>query len=334
MARKAKVWFRKATGWYMTTYRGEQIRLSRDKKEAERAFHTLLAQDEPVEETRGYRPSFKKLADLFLREAERTKEPMTLKVQTIYLQSFCDHVKGRKASDLKVHHATEWINAHPEWGESTQTTARSILRACLNWSVNQGYLAANPLAKLKRGDFLRRERILTAEEKKRIREWLPAGIREFVFALEQTGARPFSELARVTGDMVDFAAGSITFKKHKNAKKGKRRVVYLTDALAELLRRLAAERPTGPLFTTRLGNPWNKGNVMKWMRKVEVALSIPRLTVYAWRHTLITECLAKGMSADIVAELVGNSPSTIHRYYSHLDQKQDVLREAARRAVG
>ena len=334
MARKAKVWFREATGWYMTSYRGKQVRLSRDKKEAERAFHTLLAQDEPAEETKGYRPSFRMLADLFLREAERTKAPMTVAVQTVYLQSFCDHVRGRKAADLKVFHATEWINAHPEWGESTRTTARSILRACLNWSVNQGYLAANPLAKLKRGEFTRRERILSAEEKGRIRAWLPEGIREFIFALEQTGARPFSELARVTAEMIDFRLGAVTFKKHKNAKKGKRRVIYLSDPLAELLARLAAERPHGLLFTTKLGNPWNNGNVMKWMRKIEAALAIPRLSAYTWRHTLITECLAKGMSADIVAELVGNSPSTIHRYYSHLDQKHDVLRDAARRAVG
>lgn len=221
----------------------------------------------------------------------------------------------------------------PGWGESTRTTARSILRACLNWAVEQGYLAANPLARLKRGGYARRERILTAEERRRVREWLPEGIREFVYALEQTGARPFSELAAVTAEMVDWQAGTVTIQRHKNAKRGKRRVIYLTDGLTEVLGRLARAHPTGPLFRTRSGAAWGKGSVSKWMRKAEKALGVPRLTPYAWRHTLITESLAKGLSADIVAELVGNSPATIHKYYSHLDQKGDVLRAAARRAA-
>jgi integrase len=355
MARKPSIWFREQTGWYMTTFRGQQVRLSRDKHEAERAFHTLLARDEPAEEKGGLRPSFRRLADLFLQEAERTKEPVTVRVQHVYLQSFCDFIGRRKAADLKVHHVSEWLAAHnmpgktrgrktarkpgvepsryPAWGESTRTTARSILRACLNWAVEQGYLDLNPLAKLKRGSYARRERILTTEERKKIREWLPEGIREFVYALEQTGARPFSELARLTADMIDWGADTITLVKHKNAKRGKKRVIYLTDGLRQVLRRLAAEYPEGPLFRTRLGNPWTRGTVLKWMRKAEATLGIPRLNPYAWRHTLITDCLAKGMSADIVAELVGNSPATISRYYNHLDQKGDALRQAARLAV-
>ena len=138
----------------------------------------------------------------------------------------------------------------------------------------------------------------------------------------------------MTVEMIDFAAGTITFAKHKNAKKGKRRVIYMTDGLASVLKRLATERPEGPLFRTRTGRPWGKGTVLKWMRKVETALGIPRLNPYAWRHTFITESLIKGIGAEVVAELVGNSPATIHRYYCHVGQKTDALREAARRAVG
>lgn len=67
MARTARIWFRKATGWYMTTHRGQQIKLSKDKAEATKAFHTLMASaaDEPTEEKTGVRPAFRKIADLF-----------------------------------------------------------------------------------------------------------------------------------------------------------------------------------------------------------------------------------------------------------------------------
>lgn len=359
MARKPSIWFREQTGWYMTTFRGEQVKLSQDKKEAESAFHSLLAGAEPPkEEAGGLRPTFRKLADLFLQEAARTKEPETVKVQTVYLQSFCDFIGKRKAMDIKVHHVSEWLIEHnkpgkvrgpkkrkpkpegsPEsvryqsWGESTRTTARSILRACLNWAFNEGYIPANPLAKLKRGSYTRRERILTASERQRIREYLPEGIREFMLAIEKTGARPFSELAKLTAEMVDWKAGTITLVKHKNAKKGKKRVIYLTDELQSVLRKLAEKHPTGPLFRSRTGIEWSKGTVNKWMRKVEKVLSIPRLTPYAWRHTYITDCLAKGMTADIVAELVGNSPATISKYYNHLSQRTDTLMQAARQAA-
>jgi hypothetical protein len=42
MARKPKVWFRKQTGWYMTTIDGEQIKLSKDKKESAGANKNAL----------------------------------------------------------------------------------------------------------------------------------------------------------------------------------------------------------------------------------------------------------------------------------------------------
>lgn len=73
MARTARIWFRKATGWYMTTHRGQQIKLSKDKVEATKAFHTLMASaaDEPTEEKTGVRPAFRKIADLFLDEANK-----------------------------------------------------------------------------------------------------------------------------------------------------------------------------------------------------------------------------------------------------------------------
>ena len=34
------------------------------------------------------------------------------------------------------------------------------------------------------------------------------------------------------------------------------------------------------------------------------------------------------------AELVGNSPQSIAKFYSHLESKRDVMKEAARRAIG
>jgi site-specific recombinase XerD len=101
----------------------------------------------------------------------------------------------------------------------------------------------------------------------------------------------------------------------------------------KLLRELAEKRPEGPLFVTAEVTPWSSKAASQAMRRLEKKSGVKRLNVYAWRHTFITDCLAKGMPSDVVAELVGNSPRTIVKYYSHLEQRKDALREAARRAV-
>jgi hypothetical protein len=43
--------------------------------------------------------------------------------------------------------------------------------------------------------------------------------------------------------------------------------------------------------------------------------------------------MVKGIPVPVVAELYGTSIQTISKHYSHIDQQQDVLREAARKAV-
>jgi integrase len=179
-----------------------------------------------------------------------------------------------------------------------------------------------------------RERILSPDEKKRIREAIKdQTFRDFVLFLEQTGARPYSEASSVTAAMIDWEGGSIPLAKHKNARKGKRRVIYLTPAVTEMLRRRVKLHPEGPLFLTNRGIPFNNRNTHGRLRRLERKLGTPRFNLYAYRHTYITEALAKGLTADVVAELVGNSARTVSKYYAHLEQKKDLLRDAAARAV-
>lgn len=56
---------------------------------------------------------------------------------------------------------------------------------------------------------------------------------------------------------------------------------------------------------------------------------------YAFRHAFGTEALENGLDAVTVSVLMGHRDTTmISRVYSHLTQRQDHLREAARRARG
>lgn len=333
MARTPTVWHRKQDGFYYTTIRGKKHKLSKDRKDAQKLFHALMAKEEDDgPKGTAVAPTFRKVADLFLDESERTKKPNTYRMHKYLLQSFCDHVGKRRVRDLKVHHVTEWVGSQ-DWNESTACSGRSTLLACLNWAVAQGYIDSHPLGKLKRGAHRKRDRVLTPEERQKIREFVKPDFADFLFALEQTGARPFSEMAQVTADMVNWEEKTIAFKEHKTAGRGKTRTVYLTPSLIEVLRRLSDRYPTGHLFRNCRGNPWTSHDATRRLHYATDKLGLERASLYAYRHTFLTDALSKGMSADVLAELAGNSAITIARNYSHLAKKRSAMLEAAEKAV-
>jgi integrase len=334
MPREAKIWRRSQDRWYYCKHKGKQVKLSKNRKEALTAFHELKSKKDD-DEPRAYRPSFRKLADQYLEFTKQSKSERTYKHQLYFLQRFCDHVKAKRAADLKPGDVTTWILKEKTWGHNTQVTARGLVVACLNWAVEQGTLMYSPLARMKVGQMHGRERILSKEERQQVLAAVKHNdtFRLFLEFLEQTGARPYSEAAQITAEMIDWDEGRIPLAKHKNARKGKKRYIYLTEKAKAILKELCKKRPTGPLFRTRNDQAYNRSNILGTFRRMEKRLGIKRFNPYSYRHTYITEALERGLTADIVAELVGNSPKTIAKYYSHLESKKKTLQEAARKAV-
>lgn len=126
-------------------------------------------------------------------------------------------------------------------------------------------------------------------------------------------------------ERVDFEGGRILPEEHKNKRKGKARVAYPPPEALVVLKRLADKHPEGFLFRSVLGNPWNRGTCNDQLRKAGRRAGLPVYSSYDFRHSFATQALAKGLSADMVAELIGNTPAIVSKYYSHLDQKGDAL---------
>lgn len=331
MSRPPTVWLRSQDQFFYTTIKREKIKLSQDKKEANRLFHELLAKhEEPAGSN--ISPTFKKIADLFLDESEKNKKPTTYRMAKYFLQSLVDRIGKKRIVDLRILHVTEWINAQ-DWNDSTQCSARSTVLAALNWAVTQGYIESHPLTKLKRGSHKRRERYLTTEERKAIRGFVKPDFADFLLALELTGARPFSELATLKADMINWTTNTIPFAEHKNEGKGKTRTIYISPQLAELLKRKCEERPQGYLFINRNGGAWTSHDATRRLHYATTKLKMPRATIYAFRHAFISDALGKGLSANVIAELCGNSPVTIARNYDHLSKKRETMLNAAIVAV-
>src|SRR4051794_1994485 len=124
MSRKPTVWFRKQTGWYYTTLNGKKVRLSREKKAAEKAFHDMLAQAEPEPTPVAARISFRKLADLYLDYTRQAKADKTFAHQLHFLKSFTARIGAKAVLDLKPGDVTAWLLANKDnWKHNSQVTA-------------------------------------------------------------------------------------------------------------------------------------------------------------------------------------------------------------------
>lgn len=346
MPRKPTIWLRRQTGWYMTTVNGEQHKLSKDPKEAEKAFHELMARGTaPDPNESGPRPSLKHLVGLYLDQAQLTKAPETYEVQRRYLVGFCRFVGNKKAPDVRVTHVKDWVAADHErrsgrktvtgkWGESTRALAISTVIALFNWAVEEQRLAASPIKGIKRGRFKRRERILPPEHKARLFEAADPQLRDFLTLLSLTGARPFSEIGKLTAAGIDWENGLVLPAEHKTEKKGKSRVIVLVPEAVAILRRLAEAHPHGFLVRTRRGNPWTRQVMNLAMKRAAKRAGLPAYTSYDLRRTFITDGLAKGLSANVMAQLAGNTPATINKHYDSLHLRLDALKAAARTVAG
>jgi len=62
---------------------------------------------------------------------------------------------------------------------------------------------------------------------------------------------------------------------------------------------------------------------------------LPHAIAYGMRHSYATEALASGIPDTTVAALLGHTGTAIlHKHYSHLTSRADVLRQAAAKVRG
>jgi integrase len=340
MGRPRKPYFRESDGWWVSRFHGAYVKLAKGRAnevQADKRFHELMALEAvntPLESAEATTAS---LCEQFLAWSHRENSPTTYEFYRSFLQTFVDLYGTVRVRDLKPYHVTRWFEAHPSWNQSTRRCALTALKRPLNWAVEEGYLADSPLKKVKKPPVLRRERVVTAGEHETITATVrDDAFRTFLAAMRGTGCRP-GEVAKVTAEQFDADEGTWTFRRHKTVKKTNRpRVVYLTPALVELCRQLAARHPEGPLFRNSRGKPWSTNAIRCRFRRLRAKLKMgPGVVAYSYRHTFATEGLEAGVPIATMAELLGHVDTTmVSEHYGHLHEKADHLRDAARRAAG
>ncbi|HZY87255.1 MAG TPA: hypothetical protein VFE78_20635 [Gemmataceae bacterium] len=183
MPRPRKFWRRKGSEYLYTKIDGVQTRLEKTEAASQRKLEQLLRKSDGP--SRG--PTFASVADKFLDHSLETNEKETYEVHKLFLQSFKDRVGRRKVQKLCEDDLDGWLRSQATWNDNTKVRARAIVLAALNHSVRKLNLPNHPLRHVRPGTVERRERYLTPEERKAIREGVKGVFAEYVLALELTG---------------------------------------------------------------------------------------------------------------------------------------------------
>lgn len=355
--RAAKPWYRRQNDTWYVCLRGKQIPLAkgkRSKREADEAFHRLMvvaavdagppghaAISVGVEKGVGVSTAvgvandgrsleIAVLLDQFLDWVQQNLD--CYEWHRRFIQEFANACGGLTVEEIKPIHVTNWLAKKKSWGPTTRNRVIGVVKQVFNWGVEQGLIESNPVVLLKKPTAKQRERILTATERATIWESIPdQAFRDFVLALEETGARP-GEIRAVTAANVDVANGVWVLTKHKTAKKTRRpRVIYLTPAMRELTERLMSKHPEGPLFRSKFGQPWSNNAIrIRFRRLREQFPELKDVVAYCYRHTFATDGLVKGVPIATVAELLGHrSTAMIEEHYGHLAKERTYLHQAA-----
>ncbi len=337
-------WYRAARDAWYVEIDGKQKLLAKGKANKDKAlaaFHRLML-DRPDADRPAQDLSVPVLCDLFLGSLQARCRPETFAWYRGYLQAFVSFPRAARLPAAKVteEFVTAWVDSRPKWGRSSRRAAIGCLKQAFAWAEKTRRLAADPIRGMKKPGAVARLRVLTAAERATILAAVRDGeFRDYVVALQETGARP-SEVATVTAADVDLAQGVWTLDTHKTrTKTGKPRVIYLTPAAVELTRRkIAALTPgdAGPLFRNRRGRPFNRNAVrIRFMRLRQKHAELAGVTAYAYRHTFATDALENGVGIAQVAELLGHtSTEMVMRCYSKLGTRVRHLRDMAAKAVG
>lgn len=330
MGRRAHPWQRNGKGpWWMNEGK-TQINLGYDKEEAEREFHRRkAARKEAIK--RGM--TVEGLADHFHDFLVRECEPETAAWYVRHLKSLMKHVgHDTAAAEIRPHHITGWLAAHPSWGATTRNLMIVVAKRLYAWGKKQGHIAENPIKEMDKPTPDKRRKILTDAQASNIIESTrcPA-FKDFLIALRETGCRPI-EIYTLTADQIDLASGIWRVRNKTRRKTGEPlRTIYLNARMVEMSRRLLGENPQGILFLNSHGKPWNrKAIIRRFERFREKSKMGSEAVAYSFRHLYITDALERGIPPATVAELVGHtSLEMIMKIYNQLKHRTDHLREAA-----
>jgi integrase len=301
----------KSTG---TTNRREAETIERDfREELNRRRHQIREASPDM--------TFADLAARFL--ADGSPRPYHLDRLKMLLPYFGECPIGRVSKPLVREYRKE-RHAEKRLTETTLNRDVEVLRHLLYWALDEGFLTANPLARIRLVRARRKPRPVmnVAEEAKVIAAAAPH-LAPIIIAALDSGMRR-GELLTQRREHIDFNR-RVLLVTHSKTAGGEAREIPLTARLAELLS--ASPNREGLVFTFK-GRPLCR---IKTAWKAAIRRAGIRYSRFQdLRHTFNTRLMEAGVVQDVRKALMGHSSGEeVNSLYTHVELpvKRDAIRK-------
>jgi integrase len=202
----------------------------------------------------------------------------------------------------------------------------SVLRRVLYWGVEEGYLASNPLGRLRMERERRTKRpVLSLREEHLLLAAAPPHLQRIILCALHTGMRRGEILSQRWED-VDFD-NRILHVSHSKTPEGEAREIPLTNRLYELLSAIRQHR--GPVFTYE-GDPIR---IIKttWASSLRRS-GIRHFRFHDLRHTANTRMMLAGVLQEVRREILGHSSQRsrdVNDRYTQIElpEKREAIRK-------
>jgi integrase len=210
--------------------------------------------------------------------------------------------------------------------ETTLNRDIEVLRHLLYWAVDEGFIAANPLSRIRFPKQRRKPRpILNLAEETKLLDAAAPHLRQIIVAALDSGMRRGELLAQLM-EHIDFNR-RVLLVTHSKTPGGEAREIPLTARLTELLVTLSHQKPEGLVLTFK-GRPIYNIKTA-WKAAVRRA-GIRYFRFHDLRHTFNTRLMEAGVMQDVRKALMGHSSGEeVNSLYTHVELP--VKREAIRK---
>jgi integrase len=223
----------------------------------------------------------------------------------------------------------EYRTARHKEKQLTETTLNrdiEVLRHLLYWAVDEGFLTANPLARIRLPKQRRKPRpILNLAEEAKLLDAAAPHLHQIIIGALDSGMRR-GELLNQRAEHVDLIR-RVLLVTHSKTVGGEAREIPLTARLTELLVKLIKAKPEGLIFTFK-GRPIHR---IKTAWKAAIRRSGIRYSRFQdLRHVFNTRLMEAGVVQDVRKALMGHSSGEeVNSLYTHVELP--VKREAIRK---
>src|ERR1035437_5042467 len=201
----------------------------------------------------------------------------------------------------------------------------SVLRRVLYWGVEEGYLASNPVGRLRMERERRTKRpVLSLREEQLLLAAAPPHLQRIILCALHTGMRRGEILSQRWED-IDFD-NRILHVSHSKTPEGEARETPLTSRLYELLKAIRQHR--GPVFTY-------EGSAIKIIKSSWGASlrrsGIRHFRFHDLRHTANTRIMLAGVLQEVRREIIGHSSQRsrdVNDRYTQIElpEKREAIR--------